>query len=191
MRRCTNSGKIAHQAASFLPWHRHFLSIFSHTLRSTCNFTDQLPYLDWTLDYASPATSPIFDPEHGFGGDGNVTGTFILNDGRCIVDGPFVDMRPLWDNYTANPHCISRGFKDVVTGEVGSLSGYAFRPDAMEEIMSQRSFKSFSDMLEKSLHDALHNGINGGFGSLTSANGISPIKFHFKNRREDILIREM
>jgi tyrosinase len=162
---------LAHQAASFLPWHRYFLNIFETSLRQSCGFTDQLPYWDWSLDWESPSSSPIWDSESGFGGDGNVTGLFIINEGRCLVNGPFMDMRPLYDNFTANPHCISRGFKNVETGEAGLLSGHQLRPEAMEEILGQEDFEKFHDRVEQNVHDALHNGINGDFGSLTSGNG--------------------
>jgi hypothetical protein len=166
--------RTAHQAASFLPWHRKFVDIFETTLRQTCAFSDPLPYWDWALDWSSPSNSPIWDPEHGFGGDGNITGSFIINEGRCLVDGPFVEMRPLYDNYTANPHCISRGFKNVEINAAGTLSGDALRPEGMDEILGQENFKRFHDSVEQTVHDSLHNGINGDFGSLTSANGSPP-----------------
>jgi tyrosinase len=78
---------------------------------------------------------------------------------------------PLYDNYTANAHCISRGFKNVETDEVGSLSGKEFGPEAVESVLSQEDFGRFHVKLEEMVHDSLHNSIKGDFGSLTSANG--------------------
>jgi tyrosinase len=106
------------------------------------------------------------------GGDGNATGPIIFEEGRCLVDGPFKDARPLYDNYTANSHCISRGFRNVQTDEVGDLSGKEFGPDAVETVLGQEDFKKFHVKLEETVHDSLHNSIKGDFGSLTSANGV-------------------
>jgi hypothetical protein len=41
----------------------------------------------------------------------------------------------------------------------------------VEEILGQKDFKTFHVKLEETVHDGLHNGIRGDFGSLTSANG--------------------
>jgi hypothetical protein len=59
----------------------------------------------------------------------------------------------------------------VETSEVGGLSGKEFGPEVVEEILGQKDFKTFHVKLEETVHDGLHNGIRGDFGSLTSANG--------------------
>jgi len=40
-------------------------------LREQCNYTGELVYWDWTLDWEHLENSPIFDPQSGFGGDGD------------------------------------------------------------------------------------------------------------------------
>ncbi|KAJ7150944.1 hypothetical protein C8R43DRAFT_493356 [Mycena crocata] len=62
-----------HLVGQFLPWHRRFLNVFEETLRSECGFKGALPYWDWSRDvdvFNSIDKSPVFDPDHGFGGNG-------------------------------------------------------------------------------------------------------------------------
>lgn len=86
-------------------------------------------YWDWNLDVTPSSKfvkSPIFDPVHGFGGNGpyveipdsplNVPGR---TGGGCITDGPFVNMTvrmgPANDT-SGNPRCLSRDFSPYFAG---------------------------------------------------------------------------
>jgi len=82
-----------------------------------------------------------------------------------------MNVQARYDNFTVRPHCISRGFKNTETDVVGSLSGHDFRPEAMENLMAMGNFTAFAEAIEGEIHVSIHNGINGDFGSLTSANG--------------------
>ncbi|RQM07401.1 hypothetical protein DH86_00003193 [Scytalidium sp. 3C] len=95
------------------------------------------------------AGSSIWDPVTGFGGDGEKNGEIQVGMGRCVVDGPFKDLRPIFYNGTYHPHCISRGFHDG--GKQGVLRGFPCRPEAMGFVMRQDTFKTFVMTLEASL----------------------------------------
>ena len=72
----------------------------------------------------------------------------------------------------------------------GTLSGDALRPEGIDDILGKAKFKTFHDSVEQTVHDSLHNGINGDFGSLTSANGSSrcPIPV-FERKSNDINVK--
>lgn len=126
-------------------------------------------YWDWTLDWGDLAGSSIWDPVTGFGGDGEKNGEIQVGMGRCVVDGPFKDLRPIFYNGTYHPHCISRGFHDG--GKQGVLRGFPCRPEAMGFVMRQDTFKTFVMTLEASVHNIIHDGISGDFTAFTASNG--------------------
>jgi tyrosinase len=95
-----------HRESQFLPWHRAFVWTFETTLRNECNYTGAQPYWDYGHDADMIKSSgrdfwssEIFDPEIGFGGDGEMMKD---NDypgrppnmplgigGGCVMTGPF------------------------------------------------------------------------------------------------------
>ncbi|KAH7306089.1 hypothetical protein BKA65DRAFT_442975 [Rhexocercosporidium sp. MPI-PUGE-AT-0058] len=135
------SGPGIHFNGVFLPWHRYLLWTYEAALRDECSYSGAQPYWDWTLDTvshggASFASSPIFSPTHGFGGNG-VDGTtpFPLDQfdffgapwGSCVADGPFASpptpLRNLGYGYnltTAHPHCVKRNFQVTTFSGVDS-----------------------------------------------------------------------
>ncbi|KAA8893710.1 hypothetical protein FN846DRAFT_913731 [Sphaerosporella brunnea] len=120
-----------HWESQFLPWHRYFLWTWENALRKQCDYEGAIPYWDYALD-APPNNlkeSPIFDPEHGFGGDG-----FKLKDpfyplippgmppgsgGGCQQDGPFADwtLHIARGNLTGprDDRCLTRSINDKVS----------------------------------------------------------------------------
>ncbi|KAM3503748.1 hypothetical protein MY10362_004018 [Beauveria mimosiformis] len=128
-----------------------------------------MPYWDWSLDWRDLAHSSIWDNRTGFGGDGDPHGAETVGKGRCVIDGPFADLRPIIYNHTFTKHCLSRGFSD---GEIrGRLPGEKFSPENIGEIARQGNYSSFLRRLERDLHNTLHNSINGDFKAMTAANG--------------------
>ncbi|KAE8351279.1 hypothetical protein BDV28DRAFT_162473 [Aspergillus coremiiformis] len=132
-------GSWCHRSASFLPWHRYTLVVFENTLREQCGFKGQIPYWDWSLDWMDLAHSSIWDSVAGFGGDGDPTGPEIVGDGRCVVDGPFVGLRPILYNHTYVRHCIARGFRDGET--VGRISGSYYQPESIGAILRKQTYE--------------------------------------------------
>jgi tyrosinase len=126
-------------------------------------------YWDWSLDWEHPSRSSIWDSSTGFGGDGQIDGEEIVGHGRCVVDGPLIELRPLYYNYTYTPHCLTRGFRDGKT--FGTMNGSSFSPENIGRLMRQPTFDTFLHLLEMEIHNTIHKGIGGDFMSLTAPNG--------------------
>lgn len=77
-------------------------------LRDECNYAGYQPYWEEVLDMGAMASSTVFDPDTGFGGQG----------GDCIDDGPFVGLTThLSYNFTslefyAEDRCVFRSFNE-------------------------------------------------------------------------------
>jgi tyrosinase len=129
---------LVHFTGRFLPWHRGLVYLWEKELRDTCNYNGAMPYWNWTLDALDWTSSPLFDPVHGFGGNGpflaDLSGfppeafhrlTFTgRTGGGCVTDGPFanftVNMGP--GNSTAyNPRCLHRDFIPTVAADAGGI----------------------------------------------------------------------
>ncbi|KAF4511563.1 hypothetical protein G6O67_003346 [Ophiocordyceps sinensis] len=161
-------GSLCHRSACFLPWHRHVLSVIESMMRSRCAYQGSMPYWDWSLDWMNLARSSIWDNSAGFGGDGDPDGAETVGDGRCVIDGPFADLRPIIYNHTLAEHCLSRGFRDG--NATGRLSGEKFSPENMGDILRQDDYSGFLRRVERDLHNTLHNSVNGDFKAMTAAN---------------------
>lgn len=148
-------GYFTHSSAPFLPWHRYFLHIYETTLRSKCGYQGTLPYWDWTLDSDAVENSPVFDPDTGFGGDGEVGGKItVSNSGRCVVDGPFAGVQADYYDVKYMPHCLSRGFRDL-EGNLGHIDGSDLSPQSIEEVLSVEGYEKFVTLMESRVHDAI------------------------------------
>ncbi|KAK3349069.1 hypothetical protein B0T25DRAFT_457918, partial [Lasiosphaeria hispida] len=167
-------GSWCHRSASFLPWHRYTLFVFEKILKEQCGFTNAIPYWDWSLDWANLANSSIWDSATGFGGDGDPHGHEVVGEGRCVVDGPFTELRPIVYNHTYTTHCVSRGFNDAKRNTTGQIAGAPYSPESIGAILRKRTYKEFVKEVENQLHNTLHQGVNGDFKAMTAANG----KFH-------------
>ncbi|EAU93514.2 hypothetical protein CC1G_02744 [Coprinopsis cinerea okayama7 len=152
-----------HVVGQFLPWHRHFVTLYTNALREECGYRGPTPYWDWTLDAHAPVPfvdSPIFDPILGFGGNG-VPGTTLaplppldtvqplpplpgLPTGPrapegCLLSGPFQDFKvrfgPRATEESPTGMCIVRGIFEGVRRNLNSTSVAA--------TLAQRSFEEF------------------------------------------------
>ncbi len=164
-------GYTTHHSASFLPWHRYLLHIYHNTLREQCGYTGELIYWDWTLDWDNLEHSPVFDPETGFGGDGDTNGEITIgNTGRCVVDGPFTDIVAKFYDVKYQPHCLSRGFRDD-DGNLVHIDGHTISPQSIEEVLQLDSYERFVAEMESRVHDAIPFGIGGDFETFTAPYG--------------------
>ncbi|PMD44600.1 Di-copper centre-containing protein [Hyaloscypha variabilis F] len=164
-------GTFAHEAATFLSWHRGFIQIYETTLREKCGYQGHLTYWDWSLDYENPASTVVFNSYDGFGGDGDLQAPKSVGKGRCVTDGPFAGLQAKYfDDVVNNPedkilqHCLSRGFKDGKNG----FSGHKFRPEAMERLWRQKTYDKFFLYLELGPHNGIPQGIQGDFMTFTA-----------------------
>ncbi|TKA52283.1 hypothetical protein B0A55_13183, partial [Friedmanniomyces simplex] len=161
-------GYFTHNSAPFLPWHRYFLHIYERTLREQCGYERGLVYWDWTLDSGALEHSPVFDALTGFGGDGEVGGEITVGrSGRCLVDGPFANVTADYYDVKFQPHCLSRGFRDL-EGNLGHIDGHDISPESIEEVLGLNEYESFVALMESRVHDAIPFGIGGDFETFTA-----------------------
>ncbi|KAK8068115.1 hypothetical protein PG996_007227 [Apiospora saccharicola] len=178
-----------HWVGQLLPhrWHRYFLWVFEQSLRETCGYNGAVPYWDWTKDAVSEQAvleSPIFDPIHGFGGNGpyvvNTTGfpkdwqtmTPVPNrtGGGCIEDGPFahvnISMGP--GNHTEyTPHCLRRDLSPWLVTQTLNASKLAFVLKAEDFWHLDHRVEGFSlNISDLSVHGGAHLGIGGNIGEV-------------------------
>ena len=166
-------GYSTHHSAPFLPWHRYFLYLYHNELRDQCNYTAELVYWDWTLDWKDLAHSPVFNPDTGFGGDGDPSGEITIGKtGRCVIDGPFRDIKAKYYDVKYHPHCLSRGFRDDY-GNLGVIgNGETINPQAIEDVLRLETYEQFVVALENKVHDTIPFGVGGDFETFTAPNGI-------------------
>jgi tyrosinase len=99
------------------------LWIFENTLQDECQYNGTQPYWDWSLDHPEKggdmATSPVWHPTLGYGGNGNWTkrdaqgrrGATIYD--GCVLDGAFKDYQlhlGIGSKTAYNPRCLKRDF---------------------------------------------------------------------------------
>ena len=161
-------GNATHDTAGFLPWHRYFLHVYETALRNWCNYTGQLTYWDWTLDWADFRSAPVWDAETGFGGDGGLDAPRSVGEGRCVVDGPFAGLKALYSNLRKRPHCLARGFP----GEKELKRWNAeFTPEKVEAVLGAKRYEDFNLGLENGPHLAIPYSVRGDFYRFTAPYG--------------------
>lgn len=160
-----------HFVAQFLPWHRQYVHTYEQSLKD-CGYTGSMLYWDWTVDSQNPSAAAIWDATTGVGGNGNRS----IPDGqsRCLTDGPFKGLTPLFTDNTRNRHCLSRSFNDG-SDQVGQMLGQFYSPSAVAAIMPAPDYNTFRTQLESGPHGAIHSGIGGDMSPSTSPN--DPIFF--------------
>ncbi|KAH8724370.1 monooxygenase [Phaeosphaeriaceae sp. PMI808] len=178
-----NQTPSIHWVGHFILWHRYFVATYEKALRDECGYTGGQPYWDWSLD-AKPnnpnSTSifqaDVFNPEHGFGGNGdfikptpeqnplNITGG---TGGGCVKDGPFVSSNFMLNFPTRD--CLKR---DFVPWIMNTLSDAAL----VQEVLEQKDYTSFARVIEKvptfdqrNIHGGGHFGIGGVLGTIGNA----------------------
>lgn len=99
-------------------------------------------YWDWTLDWKDLTHAPIFDSDTGFGGDGDPTGDITIGKtGRCVIDGPFNDIKAKYYDVKYLPHCLSRGFRDDY-GNIGVIgNGETVSTEAIDEVLNLENYE--------------------------------------------------
>ncbi|VUC32086.1 unnamed protein product [Clonostachys rosea] len=146
-----------HFVANFLPWHRWFVYIYESALQADCNYTGVMPYWDWTRDEEDPDSSPIFDNDLGFGGDGDA-------DTGCVNSGPFAG----FNVSTPDNHCLQRVFDMTMLTQYSSQS-------EVDSALEITSYSSFRPTVENGPHRGGHAAISGDMANNYSPN--DPIFF--------------
>jgi tyrosinase len=170
-----------HYTGHFLAWHRYYLAVYERMLRDECGYKGAQPYWDWTLDTPAEkwASSPVFDPVTGFGGNGE----FVESDpaspfppvpgrtgGGCVKDGPFAGVADLvhlgpQDSVTYNPQCLKRDFSPYFAGRYLAMN-------QTQLTLAAPDFGSFDRVVEggpsfdaSGVHGGGHYGVGGTYGS--------------------------
>lgn len=173
-----------HYTGHFLAWHRYFTATYERMLRHECGYCGAQPYWDWTLDTPAErwASSPVFDPVTGFGGNG----AYVAGDpadpsavpgrtgGGCVTDGPFAGIGDLVhlgprDRVTYNPQCLKRDLSPYFAGRYLAMN-------QTQLTLSQPDFGHFDRVVQggpsfetSGVHGGGHYGIGGNFGLFSSA----------------------
>ncbi|KAF2761830.1 Di-copper centre-containing protein [Pseudovirgaria hyperparasitica] len=177
-----NETDFIHFVGFFQVWHRVFVHEYETAL-GECGYKGGQPYWDWTLDATIEGfpKSPIFDAEHGFGGNGPFVDTIRdpsvrlhipgKTGGGCVTTGPFanisdfVHMGPL--NSTAyNPRCLRRDFSPW-------LASKKLRKSVVDLTLSKSHFATFDiavqgmiDVPGLTYHGGGHLSVGGDIGMM-------------------------
>ncbi|KAG8694638.1 hypothetical protein FRC09_009719 [Ceratobasidium sp. 395] len=153
-----------HYVANFLPWHRWFLYLRGQDLKD-CGYAGPTPYWDWTIDSGKLATSDIWDPTTGFGGNGNTR-----TNEHCVEQGPYANFQ----NQLSYPnrHCLARRFNNgnVRNSVLGTMQGSQYSSTMVQQVMSNKDYNAFSNDVEEIPHDSIHNVISGDMAAAFSPN---------------------
>ncbi|KAL6704152.1 hypothetical protein ACN47E_008712 [Coniothyrium glycines] len=187
-----------HFAASFLPWHRYFIHTYHSALATECAYAAELPYWDWTLDWTALFSSPVWDPRHGFSGNGSLSSSLSSSSSSssssspdaqhaCISSGRFAHFSVQYRGAARSPHCLARAFG---TGESVDELVQHLRPSAIESLIhgprgprggtADDDYYDFLVKLEAGPHLAIPKAVMGDFALFTSPN--DPVFFlHHSN----------
>lgn len=135
-----------HNTLAFLPWHREFIYRLETEMR---NFYPSvtLPWWDWTLDWAQPYRSPVFD-----------SSLFGAGDNGPIGSGVFAN---LVANYP-DTHYVLRYMQSGVGGRTNPGNIQHADPASMQVVINNGSltFEAFANTLE-SFHASPHQSAGG------------------------------
>ncbi|KAJ2996614.1 hypothetical protein NUW58_g917 [Xylaria curta] len=139
--------RYVHNVGAFLPFHRYFVTVHEHLLRTECDYNGPLPYWDEPLDVGNITRSSLFTGEPSFGGNG-------VGSDNCIADGPFANITLHFkEDLNTTDYCIAR-----------SLNDFAFSGAARTNVDACLKHDTFVDAwrcLEGNPHNAGHGGVLG------------------------------
>ncbi|KAF2030697.1 monooxygenase [Setomelanomma holmii] len=172
-----------HWVGHFILWHRYFVATYEKALRTECGYTGGQPYWDWSLDADPQAPtstrafdSAIFNPDNGFGGNGdyiaptadqnplNITGG---TGGGCVQTGPFVPSKFMLHFPTKD--CLRRDFIPWIMNTFAN-------PKLVQNVLAQPDYTSFARAIENipsfdqpNIHGSGHFGVGGVLGTIGNA----------------------
>lgn len=117
--------------------------------------------------------SPVWDPIHGFGGNGDpsVDPWTESSKKKCLVDGPLQGLMPSYTMGGYEPHCLARNWNNG-TAFPGNMFAQHYTLEAVESIHALGDYASFRYQLEGGPHGAVHSAIGGDMSPATSPNGM-------------------
>ncbi|KAK6342348.1 hypothetical protein TWF718_007750 [Orbilia javanica] len=171
-----------HYVGHFLPFHRYYTWTLEKMLRDETNYSGPFPYWDWHRDVgqgdAKFFNSPIWDPELGFGGNGEFLpvpaeqAAFAVpgrTGGGCVTTGAFknmtVNLGP-GNSFTENPRCLTRDMSPY-------FSGRYLSQNQTKITLQAPNFYAFDVIVEggpsfeaSGVHGGGHYGIGGTLGTM-------------------------
>ncbi|KAF1355754.1 monooxygenase [Lizonia empirigonia] len=185
-----------HWVGHFILWHRYFVATYEKALRDNCGYTGGQPYWDWSQD-AEPHnpnstkifTSAIFDPDTGFGGNGDYIAPtteqnpFNITDSTgsgCVQTGPFTPSKFML-NYPERD-CLRREFNPRIMNTFAN-------PALVNDVLAQKDYTSFARAIENvpsfdqpNIHGSGHFGVGGVLGTIgKAANSPGGTLYHAPN----------
>ena len=164
---------LTYLQGAFLPWHRYYVTIHEHLIRTECNYTGPTPYVVdhhlhydvvvliimghryWNepADYGAFFESVLFDHDTGFGG----TGTNLTN---CVEDGPFANTTlHFLSDLSTSEYCLARDL---------NTQGYESAAQSLvDTCMTKETFEDVWNCLESGPHTAGHGGVGGTVSTFT------------------------
>lgn len=140
-----------------------------NALRDECKYEGYQPYWEETRDMDDLASSTLFDPITGFGGQG----------GECIDDGPFANLTiHLSYNYTslefyADDRCISRSF-NTTSFQIGNQA-------AIDKCFAYDDAPTALDCYFLGPHGGGHLGVGGTMANVAASIGDPLFFLHHTN----------
>ncbi|KAL8934942.1 MAG: hypothetical protein Q9216_005659 [Gyalolechia sp. 2 TL-2023] len=131
-------------------------------------FTCVHSYWDWTLDWENITSSPVWDEDVGFGGNGNQNSGDAIFKAYCVDQGPFAKLEVPYFEDVYKPHCLLRGFE---SGESLARLGLELSPEALDRLFLTNDYNAFNLGLENGPHIAIPKSINGDFSLHTAPFG--------------------
>jgi len=135
-----------HNNGYFLPFHRYLMTYWEYFLEQECGYQGPTPWWDWSLDSPEMGghfnSSPIFDADLGFGGDGKQVKN-VTKQLRCITTGPWAryHAKMTWkDQQKGHERCIERAFNL-------RLAEYSASPsNTLNYILALDKYEDFSEL---------------------------------------------
>lgn len=117
---------------------------------------------------------------NGVGGNGGdkIEKTSDGREWKCLVDGPFKDIRPAYSRGIAAEHCLSRDFYDG-ENRPGNMRASAYTPEAVSDVQKQSDFESYEFSMENGPHIAIHSAVGGLLGDLGPSSSPNGKYLHF------------
>lgn len=155
-----------HMSPRFLPWHRLYVAVFEHLIRSECGYTGPMTWWDETLDAGNFRNSLIFRNEYFSpaalrAGNGGAT---------CVNSGTFagIQLSVGPGTRTNNPHCLSRAVDESLTAQCNQ--------NFVNYCSSFGTYGQMAPCAEQGPHAYGHNGIGSVFSDVYSSPG-DPVFF--------------
>lgn len=160
-----NRTPYSHMNGLFLAWHRLYIREWEYALQSECGYIGAQPYWDYTIDAYEGGNftkSPIFDPVHGFGGNGAYDPNAAPRSenmwgGGIVKDGPFKD----WIFHVSPGSIQSRYVTRPLKRNLYEKYSTWVYQDKEDRAMQQTNFWDMNKWMEGLIEqrwDAIHGG---------------------------------